>query len=226
MSNQWRIGVLIILGALIATTGWAGSPDYEVVANYTGYPGYYIGGNVGAGMARIDSVTVDTIHFNAQNTTGLAGGVYAGYKFTDFVAVELGFDAYNRYNYNFDLNTFAHSSNTIYRDLCNFDLLGRLSTPTRPFFVTGAGGVAVVLTGYKGLRNTMSRTFTQPMAQLGVGCYVTRAVSIGLAYGRIFGQGNFNPIIQRDNQGRRWLYINKDALPDLDLAAFNVTIDL
>lgn len=204
---------------------WAAGPNIDPVPHSTGYPGYYVGAKVGDGFVDLNNVTVNGVQFSARDRSGLAGGLWLGYRFKPYVAMELGYDVFSSYHYRADQQNFSNASTDITRNFYDFDLLARLIAPCSPFYATLAGGLAVVLTTYTGIGSNGDATFAEPKLELGLGVYLTRRVSIGLAYSRIFAGGDISPTITDVNNEQR-LSVNKNTLPNINLATLNVSVDL
>lgn len=221
---RWACVILLLL-VIDMRAVWAAGPDIDPAPHSSGYPGYYIGGKIGDGMVSESSVTADGVDFFAHNGSGVAGGIYVGYKFQPYIALELGYDVFSTYSYSANLSSFVNASTNIRRSLSDLDVLLRLIAPWSPFYVTAAGGLAVVMSSYAGIGTNGDSTFAEPKAEVGIGCYVSHLVSIGVSFSRIFGGGNFSPSVNVSSAGS-FLSVNKNTLPNMDLAAVNVTVDL
>ncbi len=209
----------------LAGSAFAAGPNIDPVPHSTGYPGYYVGAKVGDGFVDLNNVNVNGIQFSARDRSGLAGGLWLGYRFKPYVAMELGYDVFSSYHYQADLQHFVNASADITRNFYDFDLLARLIAPCSPFYATLAGGLAVILTSYTGIGSNGDASFARPKLEVGLGAYVTRRVSLGLAYSRIFAGGNIAPTITYVNNQQR-LSVNKNTLPNINLATLNFSVDL
>lgn len=203
----------------------AAGPNIDPVPYSTGYPGYYVGGKVGDGFVDVNNVTANGVNFNAHNRSGLAGGLFVGYRFKPYAAFELGYDVFSAYRYSANVPSFINASTDFSRNFYDFDVLARVIAPCSPFYATVAGGLAVVLTSYTGIGSNGDATFGRPKLEFGLGGYLTHRVSLGVAYSRIFAGGDLAPHVSLDN-GNRLLSINKNTLPNINLITLNVNVDL
>lgn len=201
------------------------APPLPPQQQYSGYPGYYLGFQLGADYIDATSVTRDDVTLTAATKTGFAGRIYGGYKFTPHVAVEIAYASLTDYTYNLNTTTLENVTNTIERQVYFFDVSGKFILPLQKFYLYTAPGVAAVVTKYK-FNGGGSRTFALPKLEAGFGINLTHAVSVGLSYSYIFGTGTFNPVILREPTGRRRLIVNTNSLPNLQMLTLAVNFDL
>lgn len=200
-------------------------PGIDPVPQPSGFPGYYIGGKLGFGLIELTTVSLDQSRFSPHNNSGLAGGLYTGYRFKPYFALELGYDLFSSYYYSADINSFSNASTDVRRSLYDFDFLARVIAPFTPFYVSLSGGLALVFSSYHNAGGNGDASFGRPKLEFGMGVYVTHKISLGIAISRIFSGGNLEGNITSTGP-QTYLNINPNHLPDIDLATFNVTADL
>ena len=164
--------------------------------------GIYLGGQLGMGRLHYSSssYTSNSSWYDSHNL--LAGRVFAGYAFSQFISAELGYNYYGRPSFK---NRDGNTQNFLQHGL---DLLGKANLPLNyGFSFYTKAGLSLV---YRGALNSNNGSFVQKDKN----SKITPAGALGVSY-------NFAPNISIDLSWTKTMKVGD--LPTTDLIRLGLT---